>query len=113
MSTLRQRVEGYMADGRYVVRAELPGGDPEEAIEVTAGPGYLTIKAERTDESEGTHPSEFRGGSFTRTVPLPAEADGGDVTAGCDDGILTVSIGLKNPRPHANRDARDEGPARW
>jgi len=89
------RVEEYVAGGRYVVRAELPGFDPDKDVEVTVGPGFLTIKAERTDESEGKHRSEFRYGSFTRTVSLPADADDEDVTAGCHNGVLTVSIGLK------------------
>jgi HSP20 family molecular chaperone IbpA len=97
MSTLLQRVEGYMAGGRYVVHAELSGSDLEKDIQVTVGPGYLTIKADGAEESTGTPRAEFCCGSFTRTVPLPAEADGDDVTAGCDHGILTVSIGLKTP----------------
>jgi HSP20 family molecular chaperone IbpA len=79
MSTLLQLVEGSMADGRYVVRAELSGPDLEKDIQVTVRPGYLTIKGKR----------------WNRTVPLPAEADSDDVTAGCEHGILTVSIGLK------------------
>jgi len=97
------RVEDYVADGRYVVRAELPGFDPENDIEVIVGPGYLTIKAERADNSEGRHHSEFRYGKFTRTVSLPAEADGDDVTAGCHNGILSVSIGLKNAEREPHR----------
>ena len=96
------RVEDFAASGRYVVRAELPGFDPDKDIEVTVGPGLLTIHAERTDEFEGKHRSEFRYGNFTRTVSLPADADNDDVTAGCHNGILTVSFGLKNDvkKPH-------------
>jgi HSP20 family protein len=96
------RVEDFVVGGRYVVRAELPGFDPEKEIDVTVGPGFLTIHAERSDESEGRHRSEFRYGKFTRTVALPADADSEDVTAGCHNGILTVSIGFKNDeqKPH-------------
>ena len=97
------RVEDFVADGRYVVRAELAGFDPEKEIDVTVGPGFLTIHAERSDESEGRHRSEFRYGKFTRTVALPADADSDDVTAGCHNGILTVSIGLKNDEQKAHR----------
>lgn len=99
MSTLLQLVEGSMADGRYVVRAELSGFDLEKDIEVTVRPGYLTIKAGQAEKSEGMHQPEFSYGSLTRTVPLPAEADSDDVTADCDHGILTVSIGLKTTGP--------------
>jgi len=97
------RVEDYVADGRYVVRAEVPGFDPEKGVEVTVGPGFLTIRAERADESEGKHHSEFRYGRFTRTIALPAEADDNDVTAGCHNGILTVSIGLKTAEREPHR----------
>ena len=97
------RVEDFVADSRYVVRAELAGFDPEKEIDVTVGPGFLTIHAERSDESEGRHRSEFRYGKFTRTVALPADADSDDVTAGCHNGILTVSIGLKNDEQKTHR----------
>ena len=97
------RVEDFVADSRYVVRAELAGFDPAKEIDVTVGPGFLTIHAERSDESEGRHRSEFRYGKFTRTVALPADADSDDVTAGCHNGILTVSIGLKNDEQKLHR----------
>lgn len=34
---------------------------------------------------------------------LPADADDEDVTAGCHNGILTVSIGLKNTEKEPHR----------
>ncbi len=92
------RVEDYIEDDRYVVRAELAGLDPEKDIEVTLGSGYLTIRAERSAKTEGKHRSEFRYGSFTRSLPLPANADEDDVTAGYADGILTVSVGLHDKK---------------
>ena len=89
------RVEEYVADDHYVIRAELAGLDPEKEVEVTVGSGYLTIRAERSDKTEGKHRSEFRYGSFSRTLPLPANADEDAVTASYRDGILTISVGLK------------------
>ena len=108
------RVEDFIAGGRYVVRAELPGFDPEKDIDVTVGPGFLTIHAERSDESEGRHRSEFRYGKFIHTVNLPAAADREDVTAVCHNGILTVSIGLKNDeqKPHRKVPVTKGGPAK-
>ena len=108
------RVEDFVAGGRYVVRAELPGFEPEKEIDVTVGPGFLTIHAERSDESEGRHRSEFRYGKFTRTVALPADSDSGDVTADCHNGILTVSIGLKNDeqKPRRKIPVTKGGPAK-
>ena len=109
MSTLLHLVEGSMADGRYVVRAELSGFDLEKDAEVAVWPGYLTIKAEQAGKSEGMHQSEFSYGSLTRTVPLPAEADSDDVTVGRDHGILTVSIGLKKTTGQASVSATKVG----
>ena len=92
------RVEDFIEDNHYMVRAELAGIDPEKDLEVTVGSGYLTIHAERSDRSEGKHRSEFRYGSFTRTLALPDTADEDDVTATYHDGILNLSVGLKEAR---------------
>jgi len=89
------RVEEYVEDDHYLIRAELAGIDPEKDVEVTVGSGYLTIRAERSDKIEGKHRSEFRYGSFSRVLTLPVNADEDAVTASYRDGILTVSVGLK------------------
>ncbi len=93
------RVEEYMEDGHCLIRAELAGFDPEKDVEVTVGSGYLTIHAERSDKIAGKRRSEFRYGSFSRTLPLPANADEDAVTASYRDGILTISVGLKTDHP--------------
>jgi HSP20 family protein len=92
------RVEDYVEDDHYLIRAELAGIDPDKDLEVTVGSGYLTIRAERSDQTEGRHRSEFRYGSFTRTLLLPANADQDAVTASYRDGILTISVGLKTTK---------------
>jgi len=69
------RVEAYLQDGSYVVRAELPGVDPEKDLTVTVDSGILTIKATRREGAAGKHHSEFRYGTFSRSVTLPAAAD--------------------------------------
>ena len=90
------RIEDYLDGDHYIVRAELAGIDPEKDVEVTVGSGYLTIRAERSDKTEGKHRSEFRYGAFSRTLALPSGADEDTVTASYRDGILTVSVGLKS-----------------
>jgi len=97
------RLEDEMKDGRYVVRAELPGIDPEKDVDVTVRDGRLTIKAERTEKSEGNGRSEFVYGAFVRTVELPAGADEGDITASYDKGILTVSVAVSDAPPTEKR----------
>jgi HSP20 family protein len=97
------RLEDEMKDGLYEVRAELPGVDPAEDIEVTVQDGRLTIKAERTQTSESNGHSEFSYGSFVRTVSLPAGADEDDINATYDRGILTVSVPLTEDHPTEKR----------
>ncbi len=92
------RVEDYVQDDRYVVRAELPGIDPEKDIEVTVEAGTLMIHAERQEEHKEAHRSEFRYGSLTRSVTLPAGADADKVTASYDKGILEVSVPLSEAK---------------
>ena len=89
------RIEDFVEDGHYLVRAELAGIDPAKDVEVTVGSGYLTIRAERHDKTESKHRTEFRYGSFSRSLPLPGDANPDDITASFDHGILTVSVGLK------------------
>jgi HSP20 family protein len=97
------RLEDEHKEGVYEVRAELPGVDPTDDIEVTVLDGQLTIKAERTQTSESNGHSEFSYGSFVRTVPLPAGADEDDINATYDRGILTVSVPLSEDSPTDKR----------
>ncbi len=89
------RVEDYVKDGRYVIRAELPGIDPAKDLEVTVARGILTIKAERREEeTAGKQHSEFHYGSFSRSATLPASADEAHIEATYDNGILEVAVPL-------------------
>jgi HSP20 family protein len=90
------RVEDYLKDGYYVVRAELPGIDPGKDIEVTVSKGILTITATRHEEAEGKHRSEFRYGTFTRSVTLPGGADEDHIQASYDMGVLEVTVKIKD-----------------
>jgi len=93
------RVEEMARDNRYVIRAELPGLDPERDIEVTVEGRTLTIHAERRQEDSGPHRSEFRYGSLTRLVRLPAKVDAKDVTARYERGVLEVSVPIREVKP--------------
>lgn len=96
------RVEDYLQEGNYVLRAELPGLDPDKDIEISVDNGTLTIHAERHEEHKEAHRSEFRYGSLTRSVTLPAGADAEHITARYDKGILQVTV----PVPEAKAEAR-------
>ena len=97
------RVEEVAQDDRYVIRAELPGLDPDEDIEVTVEGRNLTIQAERRQEDSGPSRSEFRYGSLTRLVRLPARVDPKDVTARYERGVLEVSVPIHDVKPEGTR----------
>jgi HSP20 family molecular chaperone IbpA len=97
------RLEDEMKDGRYVVRAEMPGVDAAKDIEITVREGQLTIKAERSETKDFDGRSEFSYGSFVRTVSLPAGADEDNIEAAYDKGILTVSVAISEPKPAERR----------
>ncbi|MGB8388050.1 Hsp20/alpha crystallin family protein, partial [Mycobacterium sp.] len=57
--TRLMRLEDEMTDGRYEVRAEIPGVDPAKDVDITVRDGQLTIKAERSEKKEFDGRSEF------------------------------------------------------
>ncbi len=97
------RVEDFLKDDRYVVRAQLPGVDPEKDVEITVGAGMLHIRGERHEEKQEGRRTEFSYGAFSRDMTLPLGADEDDVRATYEDGILEVSIGLGETKPDTRR----------
>lgn len=90
------KVEEFREGDEMVVRAELPGVDPDTDIDVTVKDGALRIHARRVQESkhedDTSYRSEFQYGSLTRALPLPAGATSADVKASYHDGILEVRV---------------------
>jgi HSP20 family protein len=90
------RVDEYRDGTTQVIRAELPGIDPDEDVEITVADGMLRITAERRVEEQtqdkGYTRHELRYGSFTRTLPLAEGASESDITAGYKDGILEIRV---------------------
>ena len=97
------KFEDYVQDGRYMLRAELPGIDPEKDVEITVSNGVLTIRAEPHDEHKDQHRTEFTYGSFTRSVTLPASVDENDIRASYNNGILEVSVKLPDTKQEGKR----------
>jgi HSP20 family protein len=97
------KVEEFTKDGTLVIRAELPGIDPEKDVEITVEGGMLNITAERREETEKTerdfHRRELRYGSFARGIPLPEGVDEKAVEASYKDGILEVRVPLPTEPP--------------
>jgi HSP20 family protein len=90
------RVEEYREDGTLVVRADLPGIDPGQDVEVTVAGGMLHIEAERRQEEKreekGYLRREVRYGSLSRSLPLPEGVTEADITAVYKDGVLEIRI---------------------
>jgi HSP20 family protein len=97
------RLEEYVENDRYVLRAELPGIDPDKDVEVHVSGGALTIHGQRHEEQKERYRTEFRYGSFTRSITLPTGANEDDVTAVYDNGILEVAVGLKEAKASERR----------
>lgn len=97
------KVEEVRDGDSLVVRAELPGIDPDKDVDVSISDGALHISArreERTEEkSKGSYRSEFRYGSFSRTLPLPEGATPESVTASYKDGVLEVRVPIPTTPP--------------
>ncbi len=88
-------VEVFEADGRFVVRAELPGMKKED-INVEIHDDHMIIEGERKQEfeenREGFYKSEFSFGTFYRRIPLPETADPKDAKAIFRNGVLEVAL---------------------
>ena len=86
------RVEDFMDDGTFVVRAELPGMDPEKDIQLDVTEDTLTIRGERREEHKDKQHHEFHYGSFYRAVTLPHGVKTDDIKASYTDGVLEVRV---------------------
>lgn len=96
------RVEAFDEDGQFVLRAELPGIDPDKDVEIAIRDGLLILKGERHEETKEARRSEFHYGTFTRTLRLPEGAVEDDAKATYHDGILEIRVPIaeqKKPEP--------------
>jgi HSP20 family protein len=86
----------FARDGDVVVRAELPGIDPDKDVQVTLAEGQVIIRGERkrTEEvkEERYYLAEASYGAFERRVPVPEGTTDSDIEAAYDKGILEVVI---------------------
>lgn len=90
------RVEEIHEEGTLVVRAELPGIDPDKDLDVSVSDEILHISAKREEKSEHKgrqgYRSEFRYGEFSRNLALPSGIDANAIKASYKGGILEVRI---------------------
>jgi HSP20 family protein len=90
------RVEECQEDGMLVIRADLPGIDPDTDVELTVSDGMLHIEAERREEEKkegkGYVRQELRYGSLSRSLPLPEGVTEADIAATYKDGVLEIRV---------------------
>jgi HSP20 family protein len=95
------RVEEFVEDKTLVVRAELPGIDPEKDVDISVVDGSLVIRAEKEEKSEkkdkDSYRSEFHYGSFVRAIALPTGVDEAQIVASYRDGVLEVRVPMGEP----------------
>jgi HSP20 family protein len=93
------RIEEFTEDDTHVIRAELPGIDPERDMTLTVGEGILVLLVQRANAHKDRVHSEFHYGSFERTIALPVGAREDTVVARYDKGILTIAVKVAEPTP--------------
>ncbi len=90
-------IEAFEKDGQYIIRADVPGVEPNE-VEVSVLNDTLTIKGNRTRSNEvkekDYHYTEKAYGSFERRLALPAGIDADKIAAKFVNGVLEVSMPL-------------------
>jgi len=95
-------VDVYDNDDSIVIKAELPGID-KEGIEIDVKDRVLTLKGERSSESEVKDDNYYRRersfGKFERAFNLPADVDPDKIKADYKDGVLKIDI----PKPEEKK----------
>jgi HSP20 family protein len=96
----RPAVDVEEKDGKYMVRADLPGLKKKD-IHVELHDGYLTIRGERKAEHKEDKRDYYRYertyGSFERSLKVPEGITEKDIHAKYKDGVLELTV----PAPKA------------
>ncbi len=90
-------VDAYERDGVYTLRFDLPGVDPDK-VDLTVEGGVLTVTAESPIDDDANVTWLLRerpSGSHRREVRLGEHLDAGAVAASFNNGVLTVTIPMR------------------
>ena len=98
-------LESYVASGKLIVRADLPGVDPKD-VEITASGDQLTIRGKREQQREEKGRDfihrEVIYGSFERSLKLPGGVNPDEIKASYTNGVLELTV----PLPEESRTRR-------
>jgi HSP20 family protein len=82
-------------DKEFKIKVGLFGLKPDD-VEVSIGPGYLTLQGEQKEEEEDKSANYLRRemsyGAFSRSLTLPESVDVEAASASFQNGVLTVSV---------------------
>ena len=110
-STWTPAVDIEEKDGKYVLKAELPGLKKED-IHVELKDGYLTLRGERNmeheDKKKNYHRIERAYGSFERSFRVPDTGKEKDIHASFKDGILELTVPVMEDVKHKAIDIKIE-----
>lgn len=97
-------LETYVEGDKMIIRADLPGIDPND-VEVTVTGSTLTLRASRQrragDKDREFMHREVSYGGIERSLPLPAGVKPEDVKASYRNGVLELTVQM--PREMAPR----------
>jgi HSP20 family protein len=89
------KVDVYQNDKAVIMKAEIPGVAKEDLnVFVDENSVRLSGQVKKQEEfnENNVYRSERYYGSFSRTIPLPAEVKSADAKAVYKDGILTLTV---------------------
>lgn len=104
---IRPSIDIVRKNGDLILTAELPGIDPEKDVEITVDGDVLSIKGEKMEEKEISEDDRYMHersyGKFQRRISLPGGVSPDKVTAGYDNGVLTVHVSLPKEKEEVHR----------
>lgn len=91
-------VDIMKGDSDFVLRAELPGVDPEK-VDVELENGRLVLRGEKNGENgqQIYHREAYRG-KFERSFNLPEEVKSDEISASFRNGVLEIVIPMNGAR---------------
>ena len=102
LGTWRPMVDICDTENAIVVTAELPGVKKED-ISIEVKDNILTIKGERSEDSEVKEENYYRRersfGSFQRSFSMPTEVSPESIKASFKDGVLKIEV----PKPEEKK----------
>ncbi|MFQ5505014.1 MAG: Hsp20/alpha crystallin family protein [Planctomycetota bacterium] len=104
LDTWRPAVDVIETPQAYLLRAEVPGIDPDD-VDVTLTGDTLTIRGDKKLEEklgdQSWHMTERLAGSFERSFNLPTPVSAKDIEAEARHGVLTIKVmKAEEAQPH-------------